>query len=413
MQGFNWDFEKEVLPNGITLWTLLVPWVNFTRFRVLFEMGFIDDPVGKEGLTHFLEHQLFNIPSKPRGKKRKMLTSWFSEQGCPLNANTSFDRILIEADILASRPDMFGAFWELITVPQVTVDYDAERRVIVEGEIAHGGKHEKLARLEQLQQIHLLGQGLGQFFHHSKTLGTVESMARIDGHDLEATWALLRQRCSHVIVVGKVSSEIKDRIGALPALVPQIRNIAINRPTAPIIEDTVSVKSFVGMDNWPVAVFKCKFALQFTDWREYACHRAVQEVVYDDLMQALRSELGCVYSVLVDRQDLMPNVCTYELNTSVAPEHIDKVRECFIRCFEQTIPKGIEKRLSLIKNQEAVFDPSVSEMVESLENDLQIMRTYCPDRVFENLNHSLTPDDLVAIWRDWYHNRYQLRVLVP
>ena len=53
------QWSKSVLQNGLRVVTVVMPHLHTAEVAVYLRAGGRDDPAGKEGLSHFLEHMLF------------------------------------------------------------------------------------------------------------------------------------------------------------------------------------------------------------------------------------------------------------------------------------------------------------------------------------------------------------------
>ena len=86
-----YDFSKKEI-NGVPVYYKNLPWAPCIHIRVVFNTGAFDDPAGKEGISHFLEHMIFDggSPVLPDNKairewsKQHTLNSW--------NATTEFNQ---------------------------------------------------------------------------------------------------------------------------------------------------------------------------------------------------------------------------------------------------------------------------------------------------------------------------------
>lgn len=73
IQDFDpYDFSEEKI-EGISVYYKNLPWAPCTHIRFVFSIGAFNDPVGKEGLAHFLEHMIGNgsplVPDKKAVKE--------------------------------------------------------------------------------------------------------------------------------------------------------------------------------------------------------------------------------------------------------------------------------------------------------------------------------------------------------
>lgn len=68
-----YEFEKMEI-DGVPLYWKNLPWAPCIHVQVIFNTGAFDDPVGLEGLSHFLEHMIFD--GSPTLPTKKDITEW-------------------------------------------------------------------------------------------------------------------------------------------------------------------------------------------------------------------------------------------------------------------------------------------------------------------------------------------------
>jgi zinc protease len=83
-QGFQKDYA-----NGITLFVLPDPYTRLVQFDVRQRVGMREDPSGKSGMAHFVEHLMFQMPSDGPGSVKLM--SALPQHTLSFNAYTTAD----------------------------------------------------------------------------------------------------------------------------------------------------------------------------------------------------------------------------------------------------------------------------------------------------------------------------------
>lgn len=68
-----YDFSKKEI-GGVSVYYKNTPWSPCINIRIAFKNGAFNDPVGKEGLSHFLEHMIFN--GSPKLQDKKSIQKW-------------------------------------------------------------------------------------------------------------------------------------------------------------------------------------------------------------------------------------------------------------------------------------------------------------------------------------------------
>lgn len=118
-------FEVGYTHDGIPVYVRNLPWINdWMEVRVVLNYGSLDDPVGKEGLAHLIEHLAFQGTQRfPTNKdilfdaKRKIFFD-------SLSGNTSYDRTYFSGRITRSNSVKgFEVFRDLIFFPIFREDF--------------------------------------------------------------------------------------------------------------------------------------------------------------------------------------------------------------------------------------------------------------------------------------------------
>ncbi|MGB8816261.1 MAG: pitrilysin family protein [Minisyncoccia bacterium] len=179
-----YDFSKKEI-DGVPIYYKNLPWAPCIHIRVVFNTGAFDDPVGKEGMSHFLEHMIFDgSPTLPDKKsirewgKLHALGSW--------NAGTGFYRTCYKLKclpeeyniVLSGMKDMiFNSYLR----PE---DIEHERKIITQ-EAWNRFLNEKFLKYNK--------EFVENLFHgheHSRTyspLGWPDTIAKISQKDI-ASW---------------------------------------------------------------------------------------------------------------------------------------------------------------------------------------------------------------------------------
>ncbi|MFH1455176.1 MAG: pitrilysin family protein [bacterium] len=84
-----YDFSKKEI-DGVPVYYKNLPWAPCIHIRIVFNTCAFDDPVGKEGLSHFLEHMIFD--GSPMLSDKKAIKEWSKLYALDSwNAWTGFD----------------------------------------------------------------------------------------------------------------------------------------------------------------------------------------------------------------------------------------------------------------------------------------------------------------------------------
>ena len=124
------QWDKAVLDNGLRVVTVVMPHLHTAEVAVYLKVGGRDDPEGKEGLSHFLEHILFRgSRDYPTGLA---LETAFEAIGGAVNAATDAETTCFYSRV---HPDHVAEgvllFASMLRRP-LLVDLETEKRIVIE-----------------------------------------------------------------------------------------------------------------------------------------------------------------------------------------------------------------------------------------------------------------------------------------
>lgn len=127
-----YEFTEDIV-EGVSIYSRNIPWSTGVFVRFVFNIGAMHDPIGKEGLAHFLEHMIFSGNNTYTDKfeidqfsKRYTLDS--------LNASTSFGNTIITFRCLPEHLDqaLHGVIEMITTSLLRDEDIKKEQNIITE-----------------------------------------------------------------------------------------------------------------------------------------------------------------------------------------------------------------------------------------------------------------------------------------
>lgn len=411
MQGFSWEFKKEVLPNGITLWTLEAPWINFFQYRFLFERGSLDNPVGLEGLFHLFEHQMVKVCSQPIGN----VPQYFLSKGCYINAHTALDHICVWGMILdVYRDELEPLMWEVITTPDLSQHLEEEKQIILRGEIAVSSAKPQLRHHQAEIRSHLIGELAYQGIAES-VLGTEESLAKVGAEDMHATWSQTRQALSHVIIAGRDLQSVRDKIAQLPAYSGCRSMPLLTMPKNSLFEVPYSRRELGGEID-PSAEVRAHWVMPARNWREWACQKVIATVLDSECIRTLRTEWALAYHVDVGGSSVIPMWAQRHVAVKLQPKDVGQVAEYFQRHLSSDLPASIDNILAIKQrtvDENSRRDYSVLGFTDGAGDDLEKLREPCPPPQYQEILKSLTLAEIVSCWENCFRDKYQLITILP
>ena len=204
-------FHTHVLPNGLQLIGQTIPGVQSVAVIFWVLTGTRDEMIEQMGVSHFLEHMAFR--RTPRYSGGEVDRAW-EEMGADHNAATSWEMTFYWARVLSENTERAIDVLSQLTRPVLDAeDFDQERNVILE----------EIARYED-QPVHVLFSHFMRDFYGEyplswETLGTPESIRRLQVEEMRAYW---RRRYGARNIIFSIAGafdweEVKDTVEKLTA----------------------------------------------------------------------------------------------------------------------------------------------------------------------------------------------------
>ena len=238
------------LSNGLRV--LLAPMESSSSiaFNMIYLSGSLEDPQGKGGTAHLLEHLLYRGTESLPGAQ---LAQALSQLGIQSNATTSYDRTRYHA-VLSADQDKLDYLIALEAERMVKARFDqadleGERDVVLR-EMAQHQDNPLNALTQSILASATPDQGLGR-----PVLGSQAELGRVGLDDVRAFYAQHYQPGNAVIVVtGRFDAahtlrEIERHFVALPGR-PVAEPVALSLPTGP-----ASVQVRGGSHEWLVLAY--------------------------------------------------------------------------------------------------------------------------------------------------------------
>ncbi len=180
VQSANDDYQYRLLtlPNAMQVLLISDPDATKGAASLDVQVGSGDNPVGREGLAHFLEHMLFLGTDKypdPAEYER-----FITEHGGSRNAYTSFENTNYFFDVNAAYlPEALDRFAQFFIAPKFDAAYVDREKNAVEAEFQMGLKSDPRRGLDVLQEVINPAHPYSQF-----SVGSLETLADRPGSDI-------------------------------------------------------------------------------------------------------------------------------------------------------------------------------------------------------------------------------------
>jgi len=244
-------FESD---NGYVLAVLPEPDARFLRLDIRYPVGSIDDPPGKEGLAHLVEHLMFDVEIK-RGDRKTSIGAELGRLALSWNAYTTADHTGYET---VAREDALGELVEL-EVDRLSVGCGGLTPAIVarEREVVLNELRERQgasgAQLERA--IHEAVYPAG---HPYRAVDSVETVAKLDFKDVCDFLAGPYRRGKAILIAsGDVTERelvqaANDHLKRLHARTPATRDIPGLEPRHETKRIKADVEEPTMLVTWPL-----------------------------------------------------------------------------------------------------------------------------------------------------------------
>lgn len=349
------------------------PWAPCIHIEITFKTGSLSDPVGKEGLSHFLEHMIFDgSPSLP---DRKAVQAW--KKKYTLNSWNAYTGHYQTTYHLRTLPENFSqtlsGMWEQIFSPLLTTaDVEHERQVITQ-EAWNRFKNQKLLSYikEKLSQI---------FPGHNKSrmwspLGWPETIQLITDEDIRVWHKEKYHKGNMYIAIGGCIDDahlemLKTYIEALPT--QDILEQKTEETPTPLTKEFIKSADDIGLVQERVDISVSTYTKKPTFPFQHG--RLFNSVVYDILHERLREEQPLCYSIHVGAGKQL-DLAYFDISVKTSEESIEQVRSIIAKELELIISTDTYKdRFDQIKQ-------TATDQIKSEEHDTESIVGYASAQV--------------------------------
>lgn len=326
-------FEKKII-QGIPVYYNNLPWSPCIHIRIGFNVGSLEDPEGKEGLAHYLEHVVLNgSPLMPTLQKVREFKKKYTLD--TLNAHTGF---WYTEYVAKNLPEHFNetakglidlAFNPLIDEKQTT----REKGIILQ-EMWDRYRNKKLLNYRK-EYIKNTRPGLPTNRMWSPG-GWPETIQNVDAEDLKKWHKKHYQKGNaYIFLVGAVEEkhlmELENILVNLPeghALESTPKNISVQKPL--INEITYNSKD-IGMEK-----DNAELSIEINTPRNLKNEEVLVvagDFLYTLLFEILREELGLCYNVNVSCE-ITKNYIENGINLGLSEDKVETAKEKIFEIIE-------------------------------------------------------------------------------
>jgi predicted Zn-dependent peptidase len=327
------EFEKTVLPNGLTVYTSQWHGRMWESFGFIIHSGADQDPIGKEGSAHFLEHMVNANSQVPTNE----IDRFFKRHGGHVMLGaTRFRSTQYEYSLPADHQLVAKAlliFGDMLFKEDLSKGLERERKIITEefNRSNRVGWKEKLARAthESLYNSHPRRR-------LARVIGSLDSISRIDIETLRSFYGnhYTPANMSVVALGGFPKDEVIDLLSASPFAVTRAGTRtpmlvpAVEVPAPAIPEFNVRMSEYASAEGVEKTA-RYSFLSLVPGTVPYAAPPILSKMLSSRLFQEIREKRELTYSV-----------------NALAYNYIE-IREIGVRC-DSFDPKNAEEMIRAI-----------------------------------------------------------------
>lgn len=319
-----YDFSKTEV-SGIPIYYKNLPWAPCIHIYISFNTGAFNDPVGKEGLSHFLEHMVFDgSPSFPDRKavhewrKVHTLNSW--------NAYTSHHNTAYHLRCLPEKfEDVLTLMKEQIFSPLLRdEDVEHERKVITQEAWGYYQNEKLLTYIKEFTQHIFPGHSLSRV---SSALGWPDTVTTISADDIR-NWHATHYHSGNIqiAIAGNIDDTAPETIGTIFSDIPQKPEQETLKEIIPVplIQSITKTADEIGLvkEQVEIAVSTHKTKPLYPAEHD----RSFTNLLRDILHERMRDEKSLCYGVQVSTSRSTDYV-SLSIDVKTSEEHIDTVKE--------------------------------------------------------------------------------------
>jgi zinc protease len=334
------------LPNGLQVIVLTNNRAPIVKQILLYKVGSIDEPRGKSGIAHFLEHLMFKGTKNISGKD---LDKANERAGADQNAQTSRDYTLYHQEIAKADLDSVMKLEadRMINLLLDPKDVESERPVIIE---------ERRLRIDNEPNV-ILGEAIGYSFyrHHPYRIPVIgwehemEKLSQQDAREFYDKWYAPNNAV--LILAGDITLEEAKALatkhyGPIPARDLPPRGIMIEPDHRGIVQHIVKrsdrvlepvyhrVYAAPNLKENP----KASYALQIF---EHIISSGANSILYDSLItkQKIASWISASYS-----HSLIRGPAMFHLSAQPSPgKNLQDIENAILAELNKILDKGVTK----------------------------------------------------------------------
>jgi predicted Zn-dependent peptidase len=362
-----YDFSKKVI-DGVPVYYKNFPVAPCIHINVCFRVGATNDPENIVGVSHFLEHMIFDgsptIPTKKdinEWSKVYALNSW--------NAWTSQNNTNYHLKCLPENFDaVLVGMKDMIFNPLLREeDIEHERNVITQEAWGRYKNEKFLAYCKESLQNTFHGTAIAKTY---SSLGWPETIAKISRTDVYDWHKTNYVKGNFIIVIsGAIENKHLNKIKTFLKDIPEakVKKVEFGKLRKPLKLEVTKTADEIGDPREQVDITFERMAMIDANTKEEV-HQLTSSVLHDILFERMRTEKALCYGVSAVTY-VMKEVKGWHTNIKAKEENVETIKTEFWKALND-IYKGKEKgRFEILKKVELDRLRSAEETTSTATND--------------------------------------------
>ncbi len=394
-----YDFSQTEI-SDVPVFYKNLPWAPCVHVYISFNTGAFSDPVGKEGLSHFLEHMIFD--GSPSFADRKEVNEWRKNETLDTwNAYTGHYNTAYHLKCLPEKlKPVLLKMTEQIFAPLLrNEDTEHERKVITQEAWGYFQNEKLLTYIREFTGKVFPGHSLSRV---SSALGWPETIAVISTEDIR-TWHKAHYHTGNmrIIVVGNINDSSLQSLSEVLETIPRgIRTTRTHEKTPlPEINEIIKTADEIGLVKEQVEInisLHKDIPLNSRD-HEHVFRRVLQDILHEKL----RDEQPLCYGVHVSSRRGAHYV-NFSIDIKTSEEHqtlvLQTINEHIKLLIHSDIYKNRFEQMRTISLEQLRASEHDSEDIAHSATS-EVVRTDDIKKLIENLNdrEKMTFEDMQNI----------------
>ncbi|MES3004962.1 MAG: pitrilysin family protein [Patescibacteria group bacterium] len=401
-----YDFSKKEI-SGIPVYYKNLPWAPCIHIHIVFNTGAFNDPAGKEGLSHFLEHMIFD--GSPLLKSKKEIKEWSKSNALNTwNAGTGFYDTSYYLKCLPEKYNtvLIGMKDMIFNSYLREEDIENERKVILQEAWGRFQNQKFLDYLKVVFDNLYYGHNKARF---NSPLGWPETIEKISSEDIRSWYKDNYVKGNfYIVVVGAIDQnhieDLSKYFNDIPTSLTQKRNVGlVNKPKQ---NRFVKTADEIGEVKEQVEITISRFMDSLSLENSYIMS-GTRRLLQDILHEKMRIENSLCYGVNVrsgssqDYSEILMNVKTDEINIEIVEKmfwetieevisgkHMDRFDKLKILSLEQI---ESQERMSGDIIRTAIYEINIHKKIETLEESLSMAKKVSYEDVVRFASETFIP----------------------